>query len=92
MPSTAGDAALRQGESEAAPPVEAIIGSGEEDPSEESGIRLPLPLMPPKAEAIPISLEQAAKRIGHGVLQVLEEKFNGSLVAVRPPDERDHLF
>lgn len=39
-----------------------------------------------------ITIDKAAERLGPKVLQALDEKFNGSLVEVRAPDERDLLF
>lgn len=39
-----------------------------------------------------LTVEEAAQRLGPKVLQLLEEKFNGSLIDVRSPDERDVLF
>lgn len=65
------------------------LDSDEMGPIEGSSPSLALPL---KGAATKITLEQATERIGPQVLQALGEYFNGSLVAVRPPDEKDHLF
>ena len=50
------------------------------------------PILGLTAETPQLTLEEAAQRLGPQVLQLLEEKFNGSLVEVRSPDERDVLF
>jgi len=39
-----------------------------------------------------LTLKEAETRLGPDVLQVLEEKFNGSLSEVRAPDEKDQFF
>ena len=74
---------------------------------EESGVELiqqleepPAPSAPlpestppgPIPEPLKLTVDEAAQRLGPKVLQVLEEKFNGSLVEVRSPDERDLFF
>ena len=75
--------------------------------SEEAGIELIQQLEEPPATSAPLpestppepipkplklTVDEAAHRLGPKVLQVLEEKFNGSLVEVRSPDERDVFF
>lgn len=50
-------------------------------------------IVPAAAKKAPsISIEQAAQRIGPKVLGVLQEKFNGSLIEVRAPDNKDQFF
>ncbi len=62
------------------------------DGTESDAAALPELGLPPSGPAPKITLEQAMERIGSPVLKALGEYFNGSLVAVRSPDEKDHLF
>jgi hypothetical protein len=63
-----------------------------EEPSATSA-PLPESTVPgPIPEPLKLTVDEAAQRLGPKVLQVLEEKFNGSLVEVRSPDERDLFF
>jgi len=39
-----------------------------------------------------LTLEEATERLGPGILQALEGKFNGSLAEIRVPDEKDQFF
>jgi len=39
-----------------------------------------------------ITVDQAAQRLGPVVLAALSDQFNGSLTAVRSPDQNDRLF
>lgn len=39
-----------------------------------------------------LTLQEATDRLSPEILQALEDKFNGSLVELRAPDEKDQFF
>ncbi len=51
-----------------------------------------LPVRMNSSDSPLLSLEEASRKVGPEVLEVLDKRFKGKLTGVRHPDERDHLF
>lgn len=87
------EGAPQSGLSEAAEREERFAAYEEAEPSVPVAVAEDLPQPAAVARPVPtLTLEEAGERLGPGILQALESKFNGSLAEIRATDEKDQFF